>query len=268
MLSKRYTLTVHAWLLFRASSENNGDGREYIDMLDGWGIAIAASGWGAWIAKEIITRLLDRRLARTGGIGLVEGRSRIVCDTTDNSGNTFVVDYFSGMSRFPQYSDCREFRVIFDSQFFNDTDTQVVFTSFDLDFWGVEGLRLQVSGAHLLVPTEGADTWQSAGAITVPAHSVTPVRFAVPVGSNFPGADEYIRDYVGEAVVLLRTQSIDGKMRSFRLCTRSFAGSNAVSWQPQRKYPIFSIYALNVGGRNAGRRPQPRQPVANAIADV
>jgi hypothetical protein len=237
-----------------------------IDMVNGWEIAIAASGWGAWIAKEIITRLLDRRLARTGAIGLVEGRSRIVCDTTDKSGNTFVVDYFPEMSRFPQFSDCRRFRVIFDSKFFNDTDTQVVYTKFDLDFWGVEGLRLQHSGAHPLIPSEGADTWQLAGAITVPAHSVTPVRFEVPVGSNFTGVDEYIRDYVGEAVVLLRTQSIDGKVGSFRLCTRSFAGLNTVSWQPQRKYPIFSIYALNVGGRNAGRRPQPRRPVANAIA--
>jgi hypothetical protein len=235
-------------------------------MVNEWEILIAVSGWGTWIAKEIITRLLDRRLARTGGIGLVEGRSQIVCDTTDKSGNTFVVDYFSGMSRFPQYSDCRRFRVIFDSSFFNDTDTQVAFTNFDLDFWGVEGLRLQCRGVQSLIPSDGADAWQSAGALTVPPHSVAPVRFEVPVGSSFTDADEYIREYVGEAVVLLRTQSIDGKASLFRLCTHSFAGLNAVCWPPERKYPIFNIYALNVGGRKAGRRPQPRHPVGNAIA--
>src|SRR5262249_13731071 len=136
----------------------------------------------------IITRLLDRGLARTGGIVLVEGRGRIVCDTTDNSGNTFVVDYFPGMSHLRQFSDCTRFRVIFDSSFFNDTDTQVVFTKFDLDFWGVEGLRLQYGGAQVLIRNEGADIWQSAGAITVPPHSVTPVRFEVLFGSNFSSA--------------------------------------------------------------------------------
>jgi hypothetical protein len=239
-----------------------------IDMVSGWEIAIAASGWGAWIAKEIITRLLDRGLARTGAIGLVEGRARIVCDTTDRSGDTFVVDYFSAMSRLPQFSDCRRFRMIFDSKFFNDTDTQVVFTKFDLEFWGVEGLRLQHGGEQPLIPSEGADMWQSAGAITVPAHSVTSFRFEVPFASNFPNADEHIRDYVGEAVVLLGTKSIDGKVRSFRLCTRSFAGRESVVWPPETKYPVFNMLSRNVGGRKAGRRPQPRHPVTNATADV
>lgn len=232
-------------------------------MLDTWWeVAIAVSGWGAYLAKELIPRLLDRRLARTGRIGVVEGQTRVMCDTTSADGNTYVIDYHPSMATLPQFSDCRRFRIVFDTALSNDTDTQVVFTQFDLEFWGVEGLRLQSHGDEVLIPNEGSDTWQKMRAITVPPHSVVGMRFEVLVGSGFKDSEEAIRTIYGEAVVLLKVQSIDGKQSAFRLCTHSFAGANSVVWPDDKKYPVFNMRSLNRDGWKAGRRPQPRSGVA------
>jgi len=229
-------------------------------MFDTWDILLALSGWGAWVSKEIISKLMVRGLARSGRLGLIEGQSKIVCDTDSKDGRVVAVDYFPEMMKHSQYADCRRFRVKFECQFFNDTDTQVVYKKPDLEFWGVEGQRLILFQPRMLLFVQASEMWQEASTIAVPAHSVIPVLFEQLIGSTFESAEEAVNEFYGESVVLLKTQTIGGKPISFRLCTRSFAGKHYVTWTPDRKYPIFGLYSLNENGRRSGRRPQERQP--------
>jgi hypothetical protein len=233
-------------------------------MPDSWSILLALSGWAAWLSKEIISKLLNRRLARTGRVGAIEGPARILCDTETRNGGIVSVDYFPEMSKYPQYSDCRRFRAEFECQFFNDTDTQIVYTQAALEYWGVEGLRLQHSNPSAFVLSSSSGTWQEAGTIAVSAHGVTRARFEVPIAFDFRATEKAVRDIYGESVVILRVQTISGKESSFRICTSSFAGANKVVWPANRKYPIFNVYSLNKRGRNAGRRPQERDSGKNA----
>jgi hypothetical protein len=217
-----------------------------IDMFEGWGVALGAIL--GWTAKELTLRLFDRGFARMGRIGIVEGHTRIICDRDSRDGHTYPVDFISQVEALAHYADCRRFRVVFDTQISNDTDTQVVFTRFDFEFWGVEGLRMQHHGEQALIPAEDPEEWQLATAVTVPAHSVARVRFELWVGSTFAAAQRNIQDCYGESVVLLKMQSIDGNSASFRLCTRSFAGSNSVVWPSDKKYPVFNMRSLNQDG--------------------
>jgi len=202
---------------------------------------------------------MARSLARAGRVGLIESRSRICCDSETRDGSVVTVDYFPEMVRFHQYSDCRRFRAEFGCQFINDSDTQIVYTQPALEFWGVEGLRLLFSNPQMFVYLQPGDTWQDASAITVPAHSVVGARIEVPIAASFREAEEAINDTYGETVVLLRTQTIEGKAVRLRLCASSIAGQNKVTWPHDKKFPIFNIYSLNRDGRNAGRHPQQRK---------
>ena len=233
-------------------------------MPDSWDILLGISGWAAWLSKEIISKLLTRGLARTGPLGVIEGQSRIVCDTEAKDGGVITLDYFPEMTKYPQYSDCRRFRLEINCQLYNDTDTQVVYAKPDLEFWGVEGLRLFSHHPSMFLMTQPGGTWEEADTIAVPAHSVSGARFEVPIGATFKTTEAEIQDIYGETVVMLRAKSISGKAVSFRLCTRSFAGLQRVVWPSDKKYPIFNIYSLNKDGRRAGRRPQERKPNTSA----
>lgn len=231
-------------------------------MLDGWSLLLALSGWGAWLSKEIITKLLDRRLARTGRVGVIEGSSRVLCDTRTSDGGIVAVSYFPEMSKYSQYADCKRFRVEIECQFFNDTDTQVVFTQPKLEIWGVEGVRLLYSSPKAFVLTDSG-TWQEAGTIAISSHGVTKARFDISLAYNFSDTEEEIRLTYGESVVLLRVLTISGESFALRICTSSFAGARKVVWPAEKTYPIYNLYSLNRDGRQAGRRPQERDVKEN-----
>lgn len=230
-------------------------------MPETFNILLALSGWAAWLSKEIIAKLLSRSLARKGPLGVIEGRTRIVCDTATKDGHIVIVDYFGGMGNYPQYSDCRNFRLESECQFFNDTDTPVVYTGPELQLWGVEGLRLLFHNPQLWVLDPSGGGWQRNNAIVVPSHGVTSARLELPIAAYFGEAESEVLTTYGESVALLRLRSITGRAVTFRLCTSSFAGKHKVVWPSEKKYPVFNISALNVDGRNAGQRPQDRVPV-------
>jgi hypothetical protein len=232
-------------------------------MTDGLSIFIALSGGGAWLSKEIISKLLDRRFARLGRIGVIEGSARIRCDAHTKDGGCVAVDYFPDMGQYAQYSDCENFRLEIEFHLFNDTDTQIVLKKLVLEFWGVEGVRLNYPNPTPLISIDSG-VWTQTHTIALPPHDVSKVRFEISVAHTFTETEGVIRRYYGESVLLLRTDTISGKSVAFRIRTSSFAGNRMIFWPPTKKYPIYNQYSLNKGGRKAGHRPQHREVIEDA----
>ena len=109
--------------------------------------------------------------------------------------------------------------------------------------------------------------WLTGRPILVPPHGVARVRMEMLLGSDLGDAEEEIRDVYEGTVALLHVRTIDGKERGFRICTRSFAGSDKVVWPKHCKYPVYNLVSLNEEGRNTGRRPQKRRPSIHAAAN-
>lgn len=225
---------------------------------------LIASGWIAWAAKEIISGIINSRIdknsARAGNYGVIPISKRMRCDGRDRDGNSGTVDYFVGMQKYPQNSDCHRFRIEYDFQLFNDSDTQVVYRDLSVESWGVDGPRMIHSGANISVANKLPGPWDAVKSITVPAHSAVNVRVTLLLGNSFDSAEESIRDIYAGTVPLLKAKTIDEQEREFRVSRSSVAGLNLVVWREGDKFPIYSHYSLNEGGRKAGKKSQARKP--------
>ncbi len=118
------------------------------------------------------------------------------------------MDYFEGMANFAQYADCHRFRAEIDCQFFNDTDTQAVYTNPEIQLWGVEGVRLCIAQPRLLTSGKSG-SWNAAESIVVPKHGIVFVRFELMFSCDIQEALDAIQKYYAGAVFLLKVLALD-----------------------------------------------------------
>jgi hypothetical protein len=109
-------------------------------MLSAWDVALIASGWMAWLSKEIFSGLVKRSLARAGRFSVIEGQSGIFFNLDTVDVGTLTLKYLDNMGS-DSYSLGYHFKFLIDCQLTNDSDTQVVYTNPMIDLWGVDGLR-------------------------------------------------------------------------------------------------------------------------------
>lgn len=212
------------------------------------------------VVAGVIKVRADKASSRAGNHGVIPIRKGIHCDSQDRNGNWGTVDYSVGMQWYPQYSDCRRFRIVYKFQIFNDSDTQVVYRDLAVQMWGTEGLRMRHSNPPIRVAETLEGTWNTVKSISVPPHGTVNVGVELLIGGTFESAEAAVRDTYAGAVPLLKVQTIDGQSRDFRICRTSVIGQNMVVWRDGNKFPIYSQYSLNKDGRNAGKKTQPRTP--------
>jgi len=232
--------------------------------MDSRTLLLTASGWVVWIIKEIISGVIgariDRASSRAGKHGAIPIRKGMHCDSQNRDGQWGTVDYFVGMQKYPQYFDCRRFRIEYLFQLFNDSDTQTVYRDLIVESWGIEGPRMRHLNPDFCVADKLGGPWDTVKSITVPAHGTVNVRVRLPIGGTFESAEASVQDTYAGTVPLLKTKTIDDKSRDFRISRSSVVGLNLVSWRDGFKYPIYSHYSLNEDGREAGKKPQPQMP--------
>lgn len=242
-------------------------------MLDSSDVLLALSGWVAWLAKEIGSKLIDHGIARSGRIGVIEDRAFVSGDIQLLDGGSVPLGYIQLLNNssvpldsiqcvaageHPQIKGLLRVRVEVIGQFFNDTDTQAILTGCQLEFWGVEGPRIRHSNPEFFVGNDG-QAWSVSPTIEIPAHGTKRFKFEIVFANSLREAAEQIEEMYGETVVLLKARMTSGREVSYRICSRSFAGKRKVVWPGRVKYPIFNMYSLNQRGRQAGRQPQDRR---------
>jgi hypothetical protein len=190
------------------------------------------------------------------------------CDSQNKDGLWSTVDYFVGMQKYPQHHNCRRFGIEYFFQLFNDSDTQAVYKDITVESWGIEGPRMRHVTPDLRVAEKLDGPWESVRSLVVPAHDVVTAKVRFPIGTSFEHAEESIRDTYAGTVPVLKTRTIDGKEREFRISRISVVGKNFVSWRDGYKYPIYSQYSLNEEGFKAGKKPQARRPELDTTDEV
>jgi hypothetical protein len=225
-------------------------------MIETSTIFLGASGWLVWGAKELLATLYRNWAARQGAQLFLPGRTTMLATSGSHD-----LAYFSHEGEREYFKDCDRFRLELEGEFFNDSETAVVYTSPELHVWGVEGPRLTHSNPQFQISSEkGWKPIPTTGTVTVPPHGTLPVRFVVFVGNSVDEVIQQISTYYYDSVIELVVKTPAGAKRRFRLCKSSFCGRNHVSWPDRGKFPIYSLCALNRDGRKAGARAQPARP--------
>jgi len=223
---------------------------------------VVASGWLAWIAKEVISLLLKRFAERCGKHEYLRVRSGVVCDIMLEDGEYASLDWYP---RYPNFSletrKARRLRIEFEGDIVNHSDVQVVYSKPVCEIWGIEGRRLVWKDPTIVLPAAEGQVGVSdrAVSITVPAHGSTRLIVRLSLSMVYEKALEQLHTTFAEAVAQLMLSPPKGRPRVFRVCTSSFAGENLVVWPGRTRYPIYNTYALNERGRRAGRRAQRRR---------
>ncbi len=223
-------------------------------------LAAASGGFLGWFAKEIISGELRRNMARAGKQGVIESASGIYrcCEMEQNG--PIRIGFYAGANNLLNFEELAPLFVMYEFELFNDSNTQIIYTSPQLEIHGIEGMRLLHRKISIMTARHEGGDWSEATSITVPAHGIVRVRCVCGLSMHLKEAEAHLLENYAGTVAQICLATINGKQHRYRIATHSFLGRNVVVWPERRMYPIYNQYSLNDKLRESGRKPQSRKP--------